>query len=73
MDIAVAIEPLCSTKEETMIDAINKEFLDKNTGIAANMRMVDMERLRQEAHANFRQNIGAFILALRKPKPERPH
>gem|GEM_PF-6179188 len=56
-----------------MIDAINKEFLDKNTGIAANMRMVDMERLRQEAHANFRQNIGAFILALRKPKPERPH
>ena len=35
MDIALAIEPLCDTKEETMIDAINKEFLDKNTGIAA--------------------------------------
>jgi len=69
MDIAVAIEPLCSTKEETMIDAINKEFLDKNTGIAANMNMAEMERVRKDAHANFRQNIGTFILALRKPVP----
>src|SRR5580698_10111662 len=36
MDIALAIEPLCIEKEDTMIDAINKEFLDKNSGIAAN-------------------------------------
>jgi hypothetical protein len=74
MDIALAIEPLCDTKEETMIDAINKEFLDKNTGIAANMSMTEMERVRKDAHANFRQNIGTFILALRKPglPAERP-
>lgn len=72
MDIALAIEPLCNTKEETMIDAINKEFLDKNTGIAADMSMAEMERVRKDAHTNFRQNIGTFILALRKPKPERP-
>src|SRR5260370_1323844 len=69
MDIAVAIEPLCDTKEETVIDAINKEFLDKNPGIAANMSVTEMGRLRQEAHAKFRQNIGTFILALRKPVP----
>ncbi len=67
MDIAVAIEPLCMTKEETMIDAINKEYLDKNRGIAANMSMTEMERVRKDAHANSRQNIGTFILALRKP------
>lgn len=69
MDIAVAIEPLCMTKEEIMIDAVNSEYLDKNPGIAANMSVTEMERLRQEAHANFRQNIGTFILALRKPVP----
>jgi hypothetical protein len=75
MDIAVAIEPLCSAKEETMIDAINKEFLDKNTGIAANMSMKEMERVRQETRTDSRQNIGTFILALRRkrslaaPKP----
>ena len=72
MDIAVAIEPLCNTKEDTMIDAINKEFLDKNAGIAANIDMAHMERLRKDAHTTFRQNIGTFILALRKRKPERP-
>jgi hypothetical protein len=66
MDIALAIEPLSDTKEETMIDAINKEFLDKNTGIAANMSMTEMERVRKDAHAKFRQNIGTFILAHRK-------
>jgi hypothetical protein len=68
MDIAVAIEPLCSAKEDTLIDATNKEFSDKNPGITANLRMADMERVRQEAHANLRQNIGTIILALRKPK-----
>src|SRR5690242_12647194 len=47
MDIAEAIEPLCVTKEETMIDAINKEFLDKNSGIAANMSMLEMDRVRR--------------------------
>jgi hypothetical protein len=67
MDIAVAIEPLCMAKEATMIDAINKEFADKNPGIAANLSVADMERVRQDARANFRQNIGTFILALRKP------
>jgi len=72
MDIAVAIEPLCSAKEETMIDAINKEFLDKNPGIAANLSVTDMERVRQESHANFRQNIGTIILALRKPSLPAP-
>ena len=65
----MAIEPLCDTKEQTLIDAINKEFLDKNTGIAANMSMTEMERVRKDAHANFRQNIGTFILAFRKPVP----
>lgn len=61
-----------------MIDAINKEFLDKNTGIAANMNMAEMERVRKDAHTNFRQNIGTFILALRRkpvlaaPKPPPP-
>lgn len=68
MDIAVAIEPLCMTKEEAMIDAINSEYLDKNPGIAANMSVTEMERVRQDAHTNFRQNIGTFILALRKSK-----
>jgi tetratricopeptide (TPR) repeat protein len=68
MDVALAIEPLCSAKEEIMIDAINKEYLDKNPGIAANMSVTEMARVRQEAHANFRQNIGTFILALRKPR-----
>jgi len=72
MDIAVAIEPLCSAKEETMIDAIHKEFLDKNTGIAANMNMAEMERVRQESHTSFRQNIGTIILALRSGKPVQP-
>jgi hypothetical protein len=52
MDIALAIEPLCDTKEETMIDAINKEFLDKNTGVAANMSVTEMERVRKDARAN---------------------
>jgi hypothetical protein len=69
MDIASAIEPLCVTKEETMIDAINREYLDKNPGIAANMNLAEMNRVRQEAHANFRQTIGTFILGLRKRKP----
>jgi hypothetical protein len=73
MDIALAIEPLCDTKEVTLIDATNKEFLDKNTGVAANMSVTEMARVRQEAHTSLRQNIGTFILALRKPKPERPH
>jgi hypothetical protein len=66
MDIALAIEPLCSTKEDTLIDAVNKEFLDKNPGIAANLSVTEMERVRKDARANFRQNIGTFILALRK-------
>ena len=53
-----------------MIDAINKEFLDKNTGIAANMSVTEMERATtRTAHTTFRQNIGTFILALRKPVP----
>ena len=66
MDIALAIEPLCLTKEETMTDAINKEFLDKNSGIAANMNLKEMERVRQEARTNSRQTIGTLILALRR-------
>lgn len=70
MDIAVALEPLCAAKEEIMIDAINKEYLDKNPGIAANMTLAQMERVRQDAHTSFRQNIGTFILALRKLKSE---
>lgn len=65
MDIALAIEPLCITKEDTMTDAINKEFLDKNSGIAANMSLKEMERVRQEAHTDSRQTIGTLILALR--------
>ncbi len=51
-----------------MIDAINKEYLDKNPGIAANMDLAQMERVRQDAHTSFRQNIGTFILALRRLK-----
>ncbi len=66
MDIALAIEPLCSAKEDIMIDAINKEFLDKNPGIAANMSFAAMEHTRQKAHASFRQTIGTLILTLRK-------
>jgi hypothetical protein len=31
-----------------------------------------MERVRQEAHTNFRQNIGTLILALRSGKPVLP-
>jgi hypothetical protein len=61
MDIAVAIEPICAAKEQTMTDAINKEYLDKNPGIAANMSLAQMERVRQDAHTTFRQNIGTFI------------
>ena len=49
-----------------MIDAINKEFLDKNSGIAANMSMVEMERVRRDAHTNFRQTIGTAILDFRR-------
>jgi hypothetical protein len=67
MDIASAIQPLCITKEDTVIDAINKEFLDKNPGIAANMSLTEMDRTRQEAHTTDRQTIGTLILALRKP------
>jgi len=52
-----------------MIDAINIEYLDKNPGIAANMSMVEMDRVRQEAHTNLHQTIGTLILILRKPKP----
>jgi hypothetical protein len=70
MDIAAAIEPLCSSKEEAMIDAINKEYLDKNPGIAANMGITEMARTRQETRANARQNIATFILTLRKSKPK---
>ena len=66
MDIAVAIEPLCSAKEETMIDAINKEFLDKNTGIAANMSMKEMERVRQD-RTDLRQK---YRNAYFSPSPE---
>lgn len=66
MDIASAIEPLCATKEDTAIDAINKDFLDNNPGIAANTSLTEMDRTRQEAHTSFRQTIGTIILALRK-------
>jgi hypothetical protein len=52
-----------------MTDAINREYLDKNPGIAANMTMAEMARVRQEAHTNSRQTIGTFILGLRKRKP----
>ena len=69
MDIALAIEPLCSTKEDRTIDAINIEYLEKNPAIAANMSMVEMDRVRQEVHTNLRQTIGTLILVLRKPKP----
>ena len=69
MDIALAIEPLCSTKEDTMIDAINREYFNKNPGIAAHMGMVEMDRVRREAHTTARQTIGTLILVLRKPKP----
>jgi hypothetical protein len=69
MDIALAIEPLCMTKEETMTDAINREYLDKNPGIAANMNLAEMVRVRQEARTSSRQTIGAVILGLRKRKP----
>jgi hypothetical protein len=61
------------TKEDAMIDAINKEFLDKNPGVAANMSVTEMERVRQETRTSSRQNIGTFILAAGKPKAERPH
>ena len=32
MDIASAIEPMCSAKAETMIDAMNKDFLESPIG-----------------------------------------
>ena len=64
MDIATAIEPLCSAKEEITIDAINKEYLDKHPGIATNLNPTDMESLREDARANFRKNIGTIILGL---------
>jgi hypothetical protein len=83
MDIAVAIEPLCMTKEETMIDAINSEFLNKNPGIAANLSLVDMERLRQEGQQELPPNYrniyfsppaeagtGATALGLAPIRPE---
>ena len=73
MDIAVAIEPLCMAKEDTMIDAINKEFMDQNPGLAGKIGVTQMEQTRQESHTNSRQNIEAFILAVRKLKAERPH
>jgi hypothetical protein len=49
-----------------MIEATNKEFLDKNPGIAANMTLVGMQQVREEARTSFRQTIGTIILALRK-------
>jgi hypothetical protein len=69
MDVAVAIEPLCMAKEDIMIDATNKEFMDKNPGLAANIGVTQMEQIRQETHASSRQNIGTIILALRSGKP----
>ena len=49
-----------------MTDAVNKEFLDKNSGIAANMSLKEMERVRQEARTNSRQTIGTLILVHRE-------
>jgi hypothetical protein len=75
MDVALAIQPLCSAEEDTMVDAINREYMDKNPGIAAHVGMVEMDRVRREAHTKFRQTIGTTILALRtgrsaeKPPP----
>ncbi len=62
MDVATGIEPLCSAKEDIMIDAINTQFLDKNPGIAANMSLAAMEHARQDAHERFRQTIGTLVL-----------
>ena len=70
MDVASAIEPICNTKEDAMIDAINGEFFEKNPGIAANMTVAGMDSARQDAHTHFRQIIGTIILALRKSKPK---
>jgi hypothetical protein len=71
MDIASAIQPLCVEKETTVNDAINNDFLDKNPGISANMSLTEMVRVRQEAHASYRQQIGTLILGLRKNRKSR--
>src|SRR2546426_178639 len=68
MDVASAIQPLCSAQEDTMIDAINKEFLDKNSGAATYITLQAMEQTRQEARASHRQTIGTIILTLRKSR-----
>lgn len=66
MDIAIAIQPLCSDQEVTMNDAINEEFLAKNPGLNANMSWEEMEKVRQNQHMSLRPTIGSYVLMLRK-------
>lgn len=74
MDIAAAIEPICSTRENTMIDAELKEFLDKNPHDAAHIGILEVDRLRRREITDFRKNIGTIILTLRRKahSAERP-
>lgn len=50
MDVATAIQGVCIAKEESMVDAINIEYFDKNPGIASNISIQAMVNLRQSAH-----------------------
>lgn len=66
MDVAAAVAPFCGDKETEMTDAINKEFLDKNPGIASYTGVSQMEDIRREAKISHRQTIGGIILQSRK-------
>jgi hypothetical protein len=68
MDIASAVQPVCIAKEDVMIDAMNKEYLEKNAGVAANMTLAEMIRVRQSTHTSMTQTIGTLILTLRKDR-----
>ena len=67
-DIAAAIQPMCGSKETLMIDAINKEYLDKNEGQKSYLTLDQMEKIRSNAHESFRQTIAAIILKLRRER-----
>jgi hypothetical protein len=72
MDVAAAIQPLCIEKEITLTDAINKDFLDRNPGIRANMTATEWVRVREATRAYSRQQIGGFVLVLRKSSKKSP-
>jgi hypothetical protein len=67
-DVAAAIQPMCESKETLMIDAVNKEYIDKNEGVGRYLGVQQMEKIRSDAHESSRQTIGTTILKLRSQR-----